>query len=120
VVGEALAPLVRLGVQVQRRGVATVGVEVEEVLSDGPAAMAGLRRGDTITAVAGRTTTSVDQLAERLEAAGAWESIAYSDPLGGEHLTTVRLAGKGPARHGRSTRAPCGFGTKASPESGDD
>jgi S1-C subfamily serine protease len=78
------------------RGAGTAGVEVEEVLTDGPAAIAGLRRGDTITAVAGRIAARVDQLAELLGAAGVQVSVAYLDSPGGEYITTVRLGGKGP------------------------
>jgi S1-C subfamily serine protease len=85
---------VYLGAQVKRRAVGSAGVEVEEVLPGGPAAMAGLRQGDTITALAGRTTTGVDLLAELLEAADTQVSAVYSDAAGDEHITAIRLAGK--------------------------
>ena len=90
---EALAPLVRLGVQLERREEGPAGVEIEEVLDGGPGATAGLRRGDTIAALGGRMTTRVDQLAELLlEATDDHLSVAYVDPAGGKHLTAVRLS----------------------------
>jgi S1-C subfamily serine protease len=42
------------------------GVRVVEIFSDGPAAAAGLRSGDVVTAIDGEVVTGIDDLARRL------------------------------------------------------
>jgi len=61
------------------------GVAVSEVYAGGPAAAAGLRVGDVITAVDGAPTPTMDALGERLGACAAGDAIT---------LTVVREGGE--------------------------
>ena len=60
-------------------------------VSQSPAAKAGLATGDVITAVNGKPIANFDQLTVALHALTANQSatIAYTDPSGGKHTTTV-------------------------------
>jgi S1-C subfamily serine protease len=93
VVEEALAPLARLGVVVKEPPASSSGVEITEVLSGGPAAKAGLRRGDTITELAHQAVTSVDRLGGLLvEQHTSVTHVRYFDPAGRHHTAAVKVA----------------------------
>lgn len=74
------------------------GAVIAGVIDGTPAAEAGLRAGDTVTAVDATTITSGDDLSEALDAhePGDDVTITWTDTSGQNHTTTVTLAG-GPA-----------------------
>jgi S1-C subfamily serine protease len=69
------------------------GAVVEDVISGTAAARAGLEAGDHITAVAGHTVTSADDLAALLadHDPSDWIKIVWIDQAGSEHTATVSL-----------------------------
>jgi len=76
----------------------TNGVTVGNVVSGSPAANAGLTQGDTITAIAGQTVSSAEDVAHALVKyhPGNSISISWVDQNGQSHTTTLTLA-NGPA-----------------------
>lgn len=70
------------------------GATISGVLSDGPAAEAGLAAGDTVTAVGGHAVTSADDLSSTLAAnePGDRVKISWTDAAGTSHVATVTLA----------------------------
>jgi S1-C subfamily serine protease len=75
------------------------GVTVLAVVSDGPAASAGMTAGDVITAVGGQAVPSAADLSAALagHSPGQQVSVTWADAMGGVHSATVTL-GTGPAR----------------------
>jgi S1-C subfamily serine protease len=75
------------------------GVAVLGVVSDGPAASAGMTAGDVITAVGGRALTSAADLSAALagHSPGQQVAVSWADAGGGVHSATVTL-GTGPAQ----------------------
>ncbi len=75
------------------------GATIAGVVPGGPAADAGLSRGDTITGVGGHAIGSPTALTTQLlaERPGSHVSVRYVDPTGAAHTTTVHLA-TGPAQ----------------------
>src|SRR3954465_1372710 len=74
------------------------GATIAGVVSDGPAARAGLAAGDVITGVAGSTVASAEDLTAALagHSPGQHVTVTWSDATGGSHSATVTL-GTGPA-----------------------
>jgi S1-C subfamily serine protease len=73
--------------------VSSDGVVVYAVTSNGPAAKAGLRPGDVLTAVAGHKVTSVEELFAALARHEPGERTTVSYVRGGEsHTTQVHVA----------------------------
>ena len=75
------------------------GAVIAQLVTDGPAASAGLVAGDLITRVAGTTITSPDALTTALlsERPGDRVRVVYTDQAGTTHSVTVTL-GSGPAQ----------------------
>jgi S1-C subfamily serine protease len=75
------------------------GVLIDEVVSGGPAAKAGLQGGDTITAINGTKVNSPTALTDAIltHRAGDPVSVSYTDGNGAKHTATVTL-GSGPAQ----------------------
>jgi S1-C subfamily serine protease len=76
----------------------TSGVSVGGTVSGSPAANAGLTAGDTITAIAGQSVTSAEDLAHDLVKyhPGNSISVTWVDQSGQSHTATMTLA-TGPA-----------------------
>src|SRR3954454_24548053 len=74
------------------------GAAIAGVVSDGPAARAGLAAGDVITGVAGTTVASPEDLTAALAgpSPGQHVTLTWSAATGGSHSATVTL-GTGPA-----------------------
>jgi S1-C subfamily serine protease len=74
------------------------GAVIAGVIEGTPAAEAGLRAGDTVTAVDATTITSGDDLSEALDACepGDDVTITWTDTSGQTHTTTITLT-EGPA-----------------------
>jgi S1-C subfamily serine protease len=74
------------------------GATIAGVVSDGPAARAGLAAGDVITGVAGTTVASPEDLTAALagHSPGQHVTVTWTDASGGSHSATVTL-GTGPA-----------------------
>jgi S1-C subfamily serine protease len=74
------------------------GALISGVVSDGPAAAAGLTAGDTITAVDGTTIDSASALTETLagDTPGQTVTITWVDPSGSTQTASVTLT-NGPA-----------------------
>jgi S1-C subfamily serine protease len=70
----------RLGVPVD------VGVVVAEVMADGPAARAGLRRGDVITSAGGKAVTNPDELRQEIQQVGPGKEIPLTLLRGQQRL----------------------------------
>ncbi|HEY7397089.1 MAG TPA: trypsin-like peptidase domain-containing protein [Gaiellaceae bacterium] len=93
-----------LGIEVESAdgygyGSETSGALVAGVVSNGPAAKAGLGEGDVITALAGRAITSPSQISAVIlqKKPGQNIKVAYVDQYGSGYTTTVTL-GSGPAQ----------------------
>ncbi|WP_256796101.1 S1C family serine protease [Terrabacter sp. Ter38] len=89
-----------LGIQVTpggRNGSSRPGVPVGAVVPGSPAAQAGIRRGDVITAVGGRTVTSTGELHAAVSAhrPGDTVSVSWTDAAGQNHTASIGL-GTGP------------------------
>ncbi|NEE03559.1 S1C family serine protease [Phytoactinopolyspora halotolerans] len=84
-----------LGVQLTSSGNGSI---VAGVIAGTPAADAGLRAGDTITAVDGTTVTTGEEMRQALDAyqPGDAVTITWTDAAGQTHTATVALA-QGPA-----------------------
>lgn len=84
-----------LGVQVED---GPSGITIAGVVSNGPAAQAGLATGDVITAIGGTDVTSAAAIQRAIlaRAPGAKVSVTYLDETG-SHTVTVTL-GSGPAQ----------------------
>ncbi len=84
-----------LGVQVED---GPSGITIAGVVSNGPAAQAGLATGDVITAIGGTDVTSAAAIQKAIlaRAPGAKVSVTYLDETG-SHTVTVTL-GSGPAQ----------------------
>lgn len=89
-----------LGVQLSPAGSASqgAGAQIAGVVDGSAAAKAGLRAGDTITALDGRAITSASGLSEALEGhePGDQVRLSYTDSAGRSHSVTLAL-GAGPA-----------------------
>ncbi len=81
------------GATVVDRAGAPVGVAVEAVRAGGPAARAGIRVGDLITALAGAPVRTAEQLAETLadHRPDQRVAVALTDPGGARHTISVVL-----------------------------
>lgn len=77
------------------------GVLVNRVVSGSPADRAGIRKGDVITAVNGRSVESPDELADviRSQSAGSTASVRVARRSGSQTIT-VRLGNRSEARMG--------------------
>ncbi|MGB9113300.1 MAG: trypsin-like peptidase domain-containing protein, partial [Acidimicrobiales bacterium] len=73
----------------------SAGVFISDVISGSPAQAAGLRAGDSITALDGTATDSIQALqsAIRSHKPGASVTITYTDESGASHTATLKLAG---------------------------
>lgn len=78
---------------------ATSGVEIGNVVSGGPAQVAGLGTGDTILSFDGQTVTSASQLTKLLVPyhPGQKVQLGWEDQTGQSHTTTVTLASGPPS-----------------------
>ncbi len=76
----------------------TTGVSVAGTISGSPAASAGLAEGDTITAIAGQSVTSAEDVAHALVKyhPGDSISVSWTDSSGQTHSSTLTLT-SGPA-----------------------
>lgn len=94
-----IGPTAFLGVEVEVPVSGIAGAEIVGVVPNGPAALAGLVPGDTITAFDGQPVSSPDGLTDLLlgEKPGASVQVQYVDPSGLGHGANVRLA-SGPAQ----------------------
>ncbi|HST19422.1 MAG TPA: trypsin-like peptidase domain-containing protein [Gaiellaceae bacterium] len=90
-----IGPTAFLGIQVQTDG--DGGVLVAGVVSNGPAANAGLQGGDVITSIDGRSTSTSTALRRYIQTKqpGAKVTVAYVDQTGYGATATVTL-GSGP------------------------
>jgi S1-C subfamily serine protease len=72
----------------------TGGAEVAGVVTNGPAQEAGVAEGDTITAIGGKSISSVNDLTNDISAyhPGDKVSISYTDSSGQTHTSTVQLS----------------------------
>jgi S1-C subfamily serine protease len=89
-----------LGVRItQTAGFGADGVRVAAVDGDGPAAGAGIRSGDLITAVDGTTVSSVDDLTAALDrhSPGDRVRVGWTTTTGAARAATVQLAVGPPA-----------------------
>jgi S1-C subfamily serine protease len=75
------------------------GAQIASVVTDAPAAAAGLEAGDVITAIDGRAISSASEVTSVLltEQPGMTVPVAYVDPYGTSQTTSVTLA-TGPAQ----------------------
>lgn len=101
-----------------------VGALVEDVVSDGPAARAGLRAYDVITALDGRTVESEEGLVRQVAAVapgrtvrlGVWrdgETLVVAVKLGVRPMAPSRGATESTdARQAAQDQAPLGFGVR--------
>ena len=78
---------------------AATGIEIGNVVSGGPAQVAGLGSGDTILSLDGQTVTSAAQLTKLLVPyhPGQKVQLGWEDQTGQSHTTTVTLASGPPA-----------------------
>lgn len=78
------------------------GVLVNRVVSGSPADRAGIRKGDVITAVNGRSIDSPDELADviRSQSAGSNASVRIVRRGGGSQTISVRLGNRSEAENG--------------------
>ena len=78
------------------------GVLVNRVVSGSPADRAGIRKGDVITAVNGRSVESPDDLADviRGQSAGSTASVRVVRRGGGSQTISVRLGNRSEAENG--------------------
>jgi S1-C subfamily serine protease len=86
-----------LGVEISSSG--SAGATVVGVQTGSAAASAGIRNGDTITAVGGRAVASPDALRSALDtqAPGDRVTVTWTDSTGETHTQTVRLTAGPPA-----------------------
>ena len=100
-----VGPTAFLGVEVRASGgsgngfgggpaAPVAGAEIVGVVSDGPAASAGLVVGEVITAVNGHSVGSAEALTAVMlgQKPGTTVPVAYTDTLGQQHTVDVRLA----------------------------
>jgi S1-C subfamily serine protease len=75
-------------------GATTSGAVIAGVVSNSPAAEAGLSEGDTITAVDGHSVSSPSALTNDLvnDRPGTSVQLTYTDSSGAQHTVTVQLA----------------------------
>jgi len=86
-----------LGVIADRTVDRSTGILVREVFAGGPAAAAGLRPGDVITSIDGKTTTTVDDMASLLAGRPAGDDITFVLRRGNAvHRAEVRLGQRPP------------------------
>lgn len=78
------------------------GVLVNRVVSGSPADRAGIRKGDVITAVNGRSVESPEELADvvRAQSAGSSASVRIARRGGGSQTISVRLGNRSEAQNG--------------------
>jgi S1-C subfamily serine protease len=71
------------------------GVFISDVIAGSPAQAAGLQAGDSITALNGTTTNSIEKLQTSIRAhkPGASVTLTYTDQSGASHTVTIKLAG---------------------------
>jgi S1-C subfamily serine protease len=76
------------------RGSGASGATIAEIVPGGPAAVAGLVAGDTITAIGGHAVSTPTALGTVIlsEKANVRVSIMYTDQSGVSHTTSVKLA----------------------------
>jgi S1-C subfamily serine protease len=88
-----------LGVEVTANSYGGSGAAISQVVSNGPAADAGLVPGDVITSFAGQDISSPDQLSAIVatQKLGAPIAVTFVDQGGSMHTTNIAL-GSGPAR----------------------
>jgi S1-C subfamily serine protease len=89
-----------IGVMIRSdRATGSSGVLIDDVVSGGPAAKAGLAGGDTITAIDSTKVSSATALTDALlkHKAGDPVAVSYLDQNGAKHTVTVTL-GSGPAQ----------------------
>jgi S1-C subfamily serine protease len=84
--GEA-APHAWLGVRVRRDPVPGKGLKVLQVAPEGPAAAAGVRDGDILKSLEGRSLDHIEDLREALESAKAGDCLSAELAREGETLT---------------------------------
>lgn len=79
----------------QPSGASSTGVFISAVIAGGPADAAGIQAGDSITAVDGTTTNSIQALqnAIRSHTPGTSVTVTYTNQSGRSHTATVKLAG---------------------------
>jgi S1-C subfamily serine protease len=87
-----IGPRGMIGVQVSALSTSN-GATVEDVTSGSPAAKAGIKAGDTITAINGAPVTSSDALGllVKAHAAGDQVTVTWSDSNGSQHTARVTL-----------------------------
>jgi S1-C subfamily serine protease len=73
------------------------GVLVREVAEDGPAAAAGLQRGDLIVAAGGRDAASIDDLLAAMDAVGEEETLPLTVVRGTDEIRLeIRFGSEAP------------------------
>ena len=87
-----IGPRGMIGVQVSALSTSN-GATVEDVTSGSPAAKAGIKAGDTITAIDGSPVTNSDALGTLIKAhaAGDQVSVTWTDGNGSQHTARVTL-----------------------------
>jgi S1-C subfamily serine protease len=87
-----IGPRGMIGVQVSALSTGS-GATVEDVTGGSPAAKAGIKAGDTITAIDGAPVTNSDALGTLIKAHGAGDqvTVTWSDSSGSQHNARVTL-----------------------------
>ena len=88
-----IGPRGMIGVQVSALSTNNGGATVENVTGGSPAAKAGIKAGDTITAIDGSPVTSSDSLGTLIKAhaAGDQVTVSWTDTSGSQHSARVTL-----------------------------
>lgn len=94
-----IGPTAFLGVEVEAPTSGSAGAEIVVVVPNGPASLAGLAPGDTITSFDGQPVSSPESLSNLIlgEKPGDSAHLQYSDPSGLQHSVNVQLE-SGPAQ----------------------
>ena len=88
-----IGPRGMIGVQVSALSTGNGGATVENVTGGSPAAKAGIKAGDTITAIDGSPVTNSDSLGTLIKAhaAGDQVTVSWTDSSGSQHNARVTL-----------------------------
>src|SRR5206468_11119718 len=74
------------------------GVEAQQVISDGPADRAGIRRGDILKAIEGQSVRNDRHATQILYGLGVWSTAAYTLDRGGKRIDAAVVVAPPPER----------------------